>query len=980
MARKPGSDAVYKAADFFRDRCLRNHRSLLWPDQQAWTSENLGALHKAFLGDPDLGHGDFFSKWQDQLRDQPVEVHRIAVDLLVFYYLYPSSVTDQKKLEEIVDVIRWKIGQVPDMGFIEQAFAESIGNPGAVYLVKRDRQIAFFLEFSQGIHERYVDPADQLASQTLADEVVTRQKSSIPSRNILLHLLFPDQYEPIASAAHKRRIVQQFSQHAGATDDLDMALANIRQALAKDSPSQFDFYAPEVKALWLPKEDPEDLAGSFLAVMTQYYQAKTVFLSMVKGQRFFVSAVDDAGCVVERVDAREPIRCEADLYRRRLKEISQAGGQLPVDALGNTLAIRATLLQGKEVGVTQDRRYVLDLTDEGKALDNFIELLKNLRVGYSPGQERKYKPALIACVLDGLETGELTKNRVTFDWIAPRFLERLRLLGVQATETQAAYAFYHLASDLFWLLCPVDSRSSLEGAITPALIREKFDAAMIKPTYWTLLNQSEARARVMAALAERWWPEQGKPSFWWVNQGQTRMQEEKGGYLWVPTHAKNGQVLEHHQNVAKLKTSDIILHYADGEIWAISIVTKEARESQRPEELPTHLWGEDGYLVLTRYQRLESPIRLADIPAEWRTGEAGPFAQSGAVKEVYFSPLSDGFVTSMCSHFRDHLPSILLDRCQLTLGPVYSEPPFDRIVQSVIASGMRISERMLRRYHLALKTRGFVMLSGVSGTGKTWLTDVYAAAVGARYAIVSVAPNWTTNEDLLGYYNTLDNQYYDTPFSRFLREASQEFQLAQADGRTPRPYHLALDEMNLARVEYYFAKFLSAMEVRVREGKARIALGPKDHVDLPPNLVFIGTVNIDETTHGFTEKVHDRAQLIELEAPRDALVAHLGPVAYADTLMNVWDTVYAVAPFAFRVIDEIKAYISRADSMGISWQDALDEQLLQKVLPKLRGTDSRVGDALERFIGLTATGFPLSHEKARAILQRFQQHGFASYF
>ncbi|HEY9608046.1 McrB family protein [Allocoleopsis sp.] len=307
-----------------------------------------------------------------------------------------------------------------------------------------------------------------------------------------------------------------------------------------------------------------------------------------------------------------------------------------------------------------------------------------------------------------------------------------------------------------------------------------------------------------------------------------------------------------------------------------------------------------------------------------------------------------------------------------------TELSFEKIYQDIRAKGLRIDEGTLRRYHLALKTRKFVILSGISGIGKTWLTKAYAEAVKAKDLPVPVAPNWTTNEDLLGYFNPIDKEYYHTAFSCFLEEAAEEYKQA---GDNARHYHLVLDEMNLARVEYYFAKFLSAMEVRMREGVAQIQLASEKKVLLPPNLYFIGTVNVDETTHSFADKVYDRAQLIELEAPRQDLYEHLGEVSYREILMQFWDEVHAVAPFAFRVLDEIKTYVKEAEALDVPWQNALDEQLLQKILPKLKGADDRVGVALKAFIDIVNDQeFPLSHKKATKMLETFNQHGFTSYF
>jgi hypothetical protein len=312
--------------------------------------------------------------------------------------------------------------------------------------------------------------------------------------------------------------------------------------------------------------------------------------------------------------------------------------------------------------------------------------------------------------------------------------------------------------------------------------------------------------------------------------------------------------------------------------------------------------------------------------------------------------------------------------------PAYQEPPFEEIVRAILGEGMTLAERTIRRYHLSLKTRGFVVLSGVSGTGKTWLAQAYADSVKAKALIVPVAPNWNTNEDMLGYLSPLDGAYHDTPFSQFLRDASTEWQAAEREDRDPWPYHLILDEMNLARVEYYFAKFLSAMEIRARAGSALIELAPGDVVTLGQNLSFIGTVNIDETTHMFADKVFDRAQLVELNLSEDDLAKHLEGSPFRNDILAIWQIVRDVAPFAYRISDEIRSYVSQADALGVPWQEAFDEQLFQKVLPKLKGGDLRVEAALQRLLELTDQTYPLTHGKAQSMLDGFSQHGFSSYF
>jgi len=476
------------------------------------------------------------------------------------------------------------------------------------------------------------------------------------------------------------------------------------------------------------------------------------------------------------------------------------------------------------------------------------------------------------------------------------------------------------------------------------------------------------------------------PMYWWVNQGDSYDQESVGGYLFASREDQRGATLAHHERLTQMRPGDMVLHYGRGAIQAASTV-QDAAVTVSKSPNPARDYTVPGYLVRTAYRRLNEPISLASIPLEWRTRETedaegeedGPFDIKGNPKFGYAFRLTSDFVDRLRAQFPDRFSET--QEPLPSPAPVsYAAPAFDEIREAITRTGMRLADQTLRRYHLALKTRGFVILSGLSGAGKTWLAIAYAKAVNAEHLVVPVAPNWTTNEDLLGYYNPIDAGYHDTPFSRFLRQAERAYLDALGAGRTPRPYHLILDEMNLARVEYYFARFLSAMETRAHAGSAAIELAPDEAVTLPPNLYFVGTVNIDETTQSFADKVYDRAQLIELGVSPDLLSQHLGAVPYHDVVMNIWSALRHVAPFAFRVIDDMKAYIQAAADLKVSWEEALDEQLLQKVLPKCKGADPRIEPALTEFIRLTEERFPLSSTKATTMLERFRQHGFATYF
>jgi len=194
------------------------------------------------------------------------------------------------------------------------------------------------------------------------------------------------------------------------------------------------------------------------------------------------------------------------------------------------------------------------------------------------------------------------------------------------------------------------------------------------------------------------------------------------------------------------------------------------------------------------------------------------------------------------------------------------------------SKGFHFTDEQIFAFYNALKTKGFLILAGLSGTGKTKIAQLFADLLGKEkeddenefLCFLSVRPDWRDSTSLLGYYNPITEKYQSTPLLKFILRASNDLQ---------NPYFLILDEMNLAHVEYYFADFLSVLESgRETNGftKEEIQLHSKgetvkdeegndipNEIKLPPNLFIIGTVNIDETTYMFSPKVLDRAFTIE---------------------------------------------------------------------------------------------------------------------
>ena len=310
-----------------------------------------------------------------------------------------------------------------------------------------------------------------------------------------------------------------------------------------------------------------------------------------------------------------------------------------------------------------------------------------------------------------------------------------------------------------------------------------------------------------------------------------------------------------------------------------------------------------------------------------------------------------------------------------------SRPSNPEILKSIQAEGMRVDEVTLKRYIHSLDTRGFLILAGPSGTGKTWLTQLYAKAIDAEFKLVPVAPNWVANEDLLGYFNPIEGQFHATSFLQFVDQAAKQW---DEHGDDAPEFHLVLDEMNLARIEHYFSLFLSLMEMRRGNEVPETFLSGDRLVRVPPNLKFVGTVNMDETTHGFADKVFDRAQLLELSinfnSAKEHLEQRIANRECTEVLLQLWKAMEPAHPVGFRVLDDIADYIERAEKDSTDWKVALDQQIVSKLLPKLRGIEPEEAEALRNVRKVVDAEYPLARAKSETMWRRYEATDVVSYF
>ena len=363
-------------------------------------------------------------------------------------------------------------------------------------------------------------------------------------------------------------------------------------------------------------------------------------------------------------------------------------------------------------------------------------------------------------------------------------------------------------------------------------------------------------------------------------------------------------------------------------------------------------------------------------------------------------------------------------------------------IQAYIAQkGFSYEEGLIENFYLCLKAKPFVILAGTSGTGKTRLVRLFAEAAGAtaangRYRQAAVRPDWSDPSDLFGHVD-LNGNFVPGAVTDFLEKAAKDLE---------HPYFLCLDEMNLARVEYYLSDYLSAVETReLKDG--RIAADPirvEGHGDLilPENLYVVGTVNMDETTFPFSRKVLDRANAIEFSFVDLMPPEEDGETETAEPLeldngffRSEWLTLRqcmggeeeesvrkwcgvlcqcneilkkADAQVGYRVRDEIICYLLYSRKTGLMEEnEAMDREILQKILPRIQGSSGAVRDMIGELFQFCAgdyeglrtdsgeinrkmarlleengsrVRFPRSAAKLASMMRRYEEDGFTSYW
>jgi len=340
----------------------------------------------------------------------------------------------------------------------------------------------------------------------------------------------------------------------------------------------------------------------------------------------------------------------------------------------------------------------------------------------------------------------------------------------------------------------------------------------------------------------------------------------------------------------------------------------------------------------------------------------------------------------------------------------YEEPVFDNDIslaelsenyRRFAASQMHLyyTPEIIRRFISGMAASRLLILEGISGTGKTSLPYSFSRFLCNPATMVSVQPSYRDRTELLGYFNEFSKRFNETEFLRAVYEA----------GYRQDPNFIVLDEMNLARIEYYFAEMLSVLEMPSHDewvldlvptawpgDPMRLDSG-KIHV--PDNLWFVGTANNDDSTFTITDKVYDRAIPIELNQRAAAFECELQPSCYvtADHMEALFEQARDEHPisdatlakmlrmdeylqtrfklaFGNRITKQMHDFIPVYVACGGTELDGMDYIIARKVLKKFESMNiSFVRDEIKGLIAFTEKVFGKSHmQDSRDYLTRIQ--------
>jgi len=1119
ILKREGADKIYAAARLFREQALKIDGSLLTPGRSIWTIPALEDLEQRFVLSPDESRDSFDVKLERQLNGASDDTKQLMAELLLMHLLVIHGMNASTKRLRITRVLGWMQEPVEIPPEIDAALETGLASCGTHFYTRRDLHLRFFIDWMLAWKRLDSAERDHLLSDpwTFKEQISSIEiRSAWLQRNAILHFVFPETFERTIARSHKTALVEAFADLIGGPGDVqamdeDKAIWAIRKSLESKYGPGFDFYDPEIRKQWDPP--PEATAPLLDRVRVTYpgWQSfaderfvndETNYKMAASAQAQDLLGADALRELIEQEDYAEVVR--------RVEQVAQSTNllwlQMPREG-------DLSILYRQDFDPVSFSGALYDLLHGDGSSPERLERY----VSYTKAQGLPAKWALPTYLLMMMhpETDFFVKPEAT-KWFLKQMDNPLKL-GSKASDV-VYISILEAAEDLQDQLASFEPKTLLD----------------IQSYVWVAYRAGEASPRVLAepftSIFGDW------DTAWWSFDVARKALEMTG--VAGPEDERLAVTLVDGPSI-----------HVDVSSWLLLTFGRDFGKSKhlgaailKGSALHQQIGGGDGFAV-------NPSVTVGYLPLdEARSQEQDLWDAMSPALESARTLFADHRGSSYRIYNRAEIAGAIFDEAQraalFTEGIPMTEPESGTVYEHIRNQRYHFPDWLVTDYLLSLATKPLVILSGISGTGKTKMAQLvsefvapevmapvarslpepsegsilheakrvllehfYVAirtrqadlfplpergsgldvelrvpglapmpgrlqSVGGtrdltlrlylkgpardwvrnqfklgdyiritpdgpdsttiavehipvdtvetltpsmRIAFLSVRPDWTDNRALLGYFNPLLQRYQGTELLRLL---------LRAEANPDEPHFVVLDEMNLAKVEYYFSDFLSAMESGTEmvlhdadddEAEAEELLPPR-RLKVPKNVFFTGTVNVDETTYMFSPKVLDRANTIEFNQVNladygrsgagvtetfglrdnttvDELLAAsrpAGPQDWAALPATAQDRIRAIhglmeehnLHFGYRVANEIARYLMLTQEfVGDDQLDfALDLQVLQKVLPKLSGSRAKLERPLEALLEhLEGEGLNMSAAKVGRMLSTVRAVGFVSF-
>ncbi|MEL7667276.1 MAG: hypothetical protein AAGU73_03615 [Actinomycetota bacterium] len=921
----------------------------------------------------DSSSDSFDEKLERQLDGASDAVIQLMAELLLMHLLVIHGMNASTKRLRITRVLGWMQDSVDIPADIDAALEHGLASPGTHFYTRRDLHLRFFIEWM--LAWKRLDPA--LRNRALSEPWTFKEqicsvddRSAWLQRNAILHFVFPETFERAIARNDKKALVDAFADRIGGAEaaramDEDKAILAIRKSFESTYGTDFDFYQiPELAVQWNHR-----FQGGLMEATAPLLDRVRIAYPGWQGfadERF----VRDETTYKMDASAKAQERLGADVLRQLLDseyydEIVQRVEQVAQST--NLLWLRMpregdlSILYWQEFDSAAFSRALYDLLHGQGSSPERLERFASY--AKAQGLPAKWTLPTYLLMLMHPETDLFVKPEAT-KWFLKQMAVSLKL-GSKASGIIYA-SILEAAEDLREQLAPFEPQTMLD---IQSYIWVAYRAG--EPTEATPDNKGEGDDVQADSRADTVYDYIRSQRYYFPDWLVT-------DYV-LSLATKPLVILSGISGTGKTKMAQLVSEFVAPEVMApVARSLPEPSEGSILHEAKRVLLEHFYVAIRTRQADLfPLPERGSGLDVELRVPGLAPMP--GRLQSVG-GARDDGLT------LRLYLKGSARDwvRSQFKLGDYIRITP-DGPDSTTIAVE-----------HIPVDT-------------------VEAPTPSKRIAFLSVRPDWTDNRALLGYFNPLLQRYQGTELLCLL---------LRAQNNPDQPHFVVLDEMNLAKVEYYFSDFLSAMEsgtemvlhdAEDEEAEAEELLPPR-RLKVPSNVFFTGTVNVDETTYMFSPKVLDRANTIEfnsvdldsygLGGAGHADTFHLrdgvtlegllaasrrpGPDDWMTTTMRAQERIQAIHSlmaeynlhFGYRVVNEIARYLALAkEFVGEDQLDfALDLQVLQKVLPKLSGSRAKLEQPLEALLEhLEGEGLNMSAAKVGRMLSTVRTVGFVSF-